>query len=250
MKIAIVTGGSRGLGKSSALAMAAKGIDVILTYNTKKDEADQVVAQIENLGRKAAALQLDVADSKNFAPFAENVKATLKNKFGTDRFDYLINNAGIGINAPFMEFTEEQFDQLTNIHYKAPFFISQKLLPIMNDGGRIINFSSGLARFSMPGYSVYGSLKAAVEGLTRYMAKELGPRKITVNVVAPGPIATDFGGARVRDDKTLNAAMAAQTPLGRVGEADDIGKLVASMVQDDMGWVNGQRIEASGGILI
>jgi NAD(P)-dependent dehydrogenase (short-subunit alcohol dehydrogenase family) len=250
MKIAIITGGSRGLGKSSALHMADKGVGVILTYNSQKDEADKVVAEIEKKGGKAAAIQLDVSNSKNFGAFANSIKDVLKTKFASDRFDYLVNNAGTGAYVPFTEMTEEVFDSLQNIHFKGPYFLTQKLLPIMNDGGRIVNVSSGLARFSVPGSSAYGALKGAVETWTRYLAKELGPRKITANVVAPGPIATDFGGGRVRDNKDMNAMLSAQTALGRVGEADDIGKLVASLVQDDMGWVNAQRIEASGGIFI
>ncbi|WP_374077121.1 SDR family oxidoreductase [Bdellovibrio bacteriovorus] len=250
MKIALVTGGSRGLGKSTALALAKKGVGVILTYNSKKEEAEKVVSEIIGGGGKAVALQLDVGKSDTFAGFVRNVQTLLQSNWNTKTFDYLVNNAGIGINAPFAEFTEAQFDELMNIHLKGPYFLSQKLLPLINDGGRIINFSSGLARFAIPGYSVYGALKGAVEVLTRYMAKELGSRGITVNVVAPGPIETDFGGGRVRDDKNMNGFLASQTALGRVGEADDIGLLVAHLLSEETRWVNAQRIEASGGIFI
>ena len=250
MKIAIVTGGSRGLGKSMSLRLAQKGHDVILTYNHKASEADSVVAQIRNMGREALALQLDVADHRSFPAFAEKVKADLVKNWQRDDFDFLINNAGIGIHVPFMNTTEEQFDLLVNIHFKGTFFLTQKLLPLMKDGGRIVNISSGLARFSLPGYSAYAAMKGAIEVLTRYQAKELGPRKITVNVVAPGAIETDFGGGTVRDNKQINDFIAAQTSLGRVGLPDDIGGAVAALLSDDNQWINGQRIEASGGIFL
>jgi NAD(P)-dependent dehydrogenase (short-subunit alcohol dehydrogenase family) len=250
MKIAIVTGGSRGLGKSMSLRLAQKGHDVILTYNHKASEADSVVAQIRNLGREALALQLDVADHRSFPAFAEKVKAALVKNWQRDDFDFLINNAGIGIHASFMDTTEAQFDQLVNIHFKGAFFLTQKLLPLMKDGGRIVNISSGLARFSLPGYAAYAAMKGAIEVLTRYQAKELGPRKITVNVVAPGAIETDFGGGAVRDNKQINDFIASQTSLGRVGLPDDIGDAVASLLSDDNRWINGQRIEASGGIFL
>ena len=250
MGIAIVTGGSRGLGKNTAIKMAQKGIDVILTYHSKKDEADKVVAEIEKLGRKAAALQLDVGDSKSFKKFAEDVRGALQSKWNTDKFDFLVNNAGIGINAPFIETSEDQFDQLMNVHLKGPFFLTQKLLPLMKDGGRIVNLSSGLARFALPGYAAYGSMKGAMEVLTRYMAKELGARGIAVNIVAPGAIETDFGGATLRNNPQMKAAIAGQTALGRTGVADDIGGLIASLFTEDMRWVNAQRIEASGGMFL
>jgi NAD(P)-dependent dehydrogenase (short-subunit alcohol dehydrogenase family) len=250
MKIAIITGGSRGLGKSMSLRLAQKGHDVILTYNSKKAEADGVVAQIEKMGRKAAALQLDVSDHKSFNAFAENVKSALGNNWQRNDFDFLINNAGIGIQASFLGTTEEQFDQLMNIHLKGPFFLTQKLLPLIKDGGRIVNLSSGLARFALPGYAAYAAMKGAIEVLTRYMAKELGARRITVNVVAPGAIETDFGGGAVRDNKQINDFIASQTALGRVGLPDDIGGAVASLVSDDSGWINGQRVEVSGGIFL
>jgi NAD(P)-dependent dehydrogenase (short-subunit alcohol dehydrogenase family) len=250
MKIAIVTGGSRGLGKEMALSLADKGRDVILTYNSKKDEAEAVVAEIEAQGRKAVALQLDVSNSKTFASFAEAVKQALQETWGRDNFDFLVNNAGIGIHAPFAETTEEQFDLLMNIQFKGVFFLTQALLPLMADGGRIVNISTGLARFSTPGYSAYASMKGAVEVLTRYLAKELGPRGIAVNVVAPGAIETDFGGGTVRDNAQVNQFLASQTALGRVGKPEDIGGVVASLLDDENRWINAQRIEASGGMFL
>ncbi|GFO56914.1 short-chain dehydrogenase [Geomonas sp. Red276] len=248
MTIALVTGGSRGLGKSMCVHLAAKGHDIILTYNTNRVEADDTVAQIERAGRKAVALQLDVSDSGTFAGFSDGVSKALTDTWQTERFDYLVNNAGIGTWTPFTEVTEEQFDRLMNIHLKGTFFLSQRLLPLMNDGGRILNISSGLARFSLPGYSAYASMKGGVEVLTRYMALELAPRKIAVNVLAPGAIETDFGGGTVRDNPEVNAAIASQTALGRVGLPDDIGGAVAAILSDDCRWLNGQRIEFSGGI--
>ena len=249
-KIALVTGGSRGLGKNMALHLAQKGIYVILTYNSKKDEALDVVAQIEKLGQKAAALQLNAGDVKSFDTFFTQVAGELMNTFNTDRFDFLINNAGIGIHAPFAETTENQFDELTNIHFKGVFFLTQKALPLINDGGRIINLSSGLARFSMAGYAAYASMKGAMETLTRYLAKELGSRGIAVNIIAPGAIETDFGGGMVRDNAQVNEMVAGMTALGRVGLPDDIGGVVAFLCTDDAKWVNGQRIEVSGGMLL
>lgn len=248
MSIAIVTGGSRGLGKSMALNIAGKGHDIILTYHSNKDEADKVVAEIEKHGRKAVALQFDVSDSKSFDGFVANVKDALNSKWQRQDFDFLVNNAGIGINALIADTTEDQFDTLTNIHFKGPFFLTQKLLPVVKDGGRIINISSGLARFTMPGYSVYGSLKAAMDMMTRYQAQELGARRISVNIVAPGAIETDFGGGLVRDNKNVNDIIASQTALGRVGLPDDIGGVVAALLTEDTRWINGQRIEVSGGI--
>jgi NAD(P)-dependent dehydrogenase (short-subunit alcohol dehydrogenase family) len=246
-KIALVTGGSRGLGKDMALCLAKKGIDVILTYRSKKDEALEVFSEIEKSGRKAVALPLDVADSSSFPAFFSQVKTALKNSFGADRFDFLINNAGVGVYAPFAQTTEQQFDEIVNIHLKGVFFLTQGALPLLNDGGRIVNISSGLARFSTPGYSIYGAAKAAIEQLTRYMARELGPRGIAVNVVAPGAIETDFGGGAVRDNKQLNQMIASTTYLGRVGLPDDIGGVVAFLCTEDAKWVNAQRIEVSGG---
>jgi NAD(P)-dependent dehydrogenase (short-subunit alcohol dehydrogenase family) len=250
MKIAIVTGGSRGLGKSMAIRLAEEGHDVILTYNSKKAEAEAVAARIRQIGRKASALQLDVSDHKSFPQFADSTKNALKQTWQRNDFDFLINNAGIGIHAAIMDTTEAQFDQLVNVHFKGTFFLTQKLLPLMKDGGRIVNLSSGLARFSLPGYSAYAAMKGAVEVFTRYLAKELGPRKITANVLAPGAIETDFGGGVVRDNKQINDFIASQTSLGRVGQPDDIGGAVASLLSDDCGWINGQRVEVSGGIFL
>jgi NAD(P)-dependent dehydrogenase (short-subunit alcohol dehydrogenase family) len=250
MSIAIITGASRGLGKNMALSAASKGIDIILTYNSKEDEANSVVAQIEKLGCKARALQLNVSKSASFSDFASSVKELLAHHWGVDRFDFLVNNAGIGVNAPFAETTEEQFDLLMNIHFKGVFFLTQKLLPLIADNGRIINISSGLARFSFPGYSAYGAMKGAIEVLTRYLAKELGSRGIAVNTIAPGAIETDFGGGAVRDNAGLNAMIASETALGRVGVPDDIGGVVAALLSDDLRWVNAQRIEVSGGMLL
>ena len=249
-KIALITGGSRGLGRNTALAMAARGIDVILTYQSKQAAAEAVVAEITTLGRNAVALQLDVAEASRFSQFAEEVKAVLKANWQRESFDYLINNAGTGIHAPFAETTEQQFDDMVNIHLKSVFFLTQKLLPLLNNGGRIVNISSGLARFALPGYSAYAAMKGGIEVLTRYMAKELGARGIAVNTVAPGAIETDFGNGLVRDNKDVNAFVASQTALGRVGVPDDIGPMIASLLSEDNRWVNAQRIEVSGGMLI
>jgi NAD(P)-dependent dehydrogenase (short-subunit alcohol dehydrogenase family) len=248
--IALVTGGSRGLGRNTALHLARQGSDVILTYRSKRVEADAVVAQIVQLGRRAVALQLDVADSKSFGAFAEQVRGVLAQHWQRDRFNYLVNNAGTGVHASLMETTEAQFDELVNIHLKGVFFLTQKLLPLLADGGRIVNLSSGLARFALPGYAAYAAMKGGIEVLTRYMAKELGPRGIAVNVVAPGAIETDFGGGMVRDNAQLNAFVASQTALGRVGKPDDIGGVIASLLSPANGWINAQRIEASGGMFL
>ena len=247
-KIALVTGGSRGLGKNMALSLAKKGNHVIITYNSKREEALGVIAEIEEAGQKGAALQLNTGDSKSFDAFFKALSAVLKDKFGTDHFDFLINNAGVGAHTPFAETTEEQFDMLMNIHFKGSFFITQKALPLINDGGRIINISTGLARFSTPGYAAYASMKGAIETLSRYQAKELGARGIAVNVVAPGAIETDFGGGVVRDNADLNKMIAGVTALGRVGKPDDIGGVVAFLCSDDARWINAQRIEISGGM--
>lgn len=249
-KIAVITGGSRGLGRSMALHLSQKGADVIITYNSKKEEAMEVVNLIEKNGQKAYALKLDVGDIKSFDTFTKELKDVLKSKWQKDQFNYLVNNAGIGLDATILETTEEQFDLLTNIHFKGPFFLTQKLFPLISDNGKIINISSGLARFSYPGKAVYGALKGAIEVLTRYMAKEFGGRGIIVNTIAPGPIATDFGGGLVRDNETYNKALSSQTALGRVGLADDVGGAVAAILSDESNWINAQRIEVSGGILI
>lgn len=247
-KIALVTGGSRGLGKDMALNFADNGVDVIITYNNKREDALKVVADIQKSGRKAAALQLNAGDIKSFSKFATDVEASLKTTFQAGTFDFLVNNAGVGIHASFAETTEAQFDELMNIHFKGVYFLTQRLLPLINDGGRIVNISTGLARFSYPGYSAYASMKGAVETLTRYMAKELGPRQIAVNAVAPGAIATDFGGGMVRDNEALNKHISSLTALGRAGVATDIGAVVAFLCADGGRWINGQRIEVSGGI--
>lgn len=246
-KIALVTGGSRGLGKNMALALAKKGINVILTYNSNKAEGEQTAKEIEALGQKAAVLQLNAGNSKSFDFFFEEVSNVLKNTFNAEKFDFLVNNAGIGYYIPLAEMPEDKFDELADIHFKGPYFLSQKALPHLSDGGGIVNISSGLTRITQVGSSAYASMKAAVEVLTRYMAKELGARKIRVNVVAPGAIETDFGGGRVRDNADINGFIASQTALGRVGLPDDIGGVVAFLCTDDARWVNAQRIEVSGG---
>jgi len=249
-KIALVTGGSRGLGKDMALSLAKKGVDVVLTFHSNRQEAEKVAAEIQSLGQKAYVFQLDAGDIKSFDDFYQRVTERLKEETGNTNFDFLINNAGTALYAAFAETTEEQFDAAMNIHYKGVFFLTQKALPFINDGGRIINISSGLARFSFPGSSAYASMKGAVEVLTRYLAKELGSRGIAVNTVAPGAIETDFGGGRVRDDKDTNAQIAGLTSLGRVGLPDDIGGVVAFLCSEEAKWINGQRIEVSGGIFL
>ena len=248
--ITLITGGSRGLGRNAALHVARGGGDVILTYRSHRGDAEAAVAEIEKLGRKAVALQLDVGDSSSFVAFAASVKQALGDTWQRERFDHLVNNAGVGMQASIAETTEQVFDELVNIHFKGVFFLTQKLLPLIKDGGRIINISSGLARFALPGYAAYGAMKGAIEVLTRYLAKELGPRGIAVNVVAPGAIETDFGGGRLRDNAQLNAFVASQTALGRTGKPDDIGGVIASLLQPANGWINAQRIEASGGMFL
>ncbi len=248
--IALVTGASRGLGRSTALKLAERGVDVIVTYRSNAAEAQSVVEALRARGRRGVALQLDVADSKSFAAFAAAVKTALAETWGRERFDHLVNNAGSGIHAGFAETTEAQFDEMFDIHLKGVFFLTQKLLPLLNDGGRIVNISSGLTRFALPGFAAYAVMKGGVEVLTRYMARELGARGIAVNTIAPGAIETDFGGGLVRDDARMNAGIASQTALGRVGLPDDIGGAVAALLADDNRWVNAQRIEVSGGIAI
>ncbi len=248
-KIAIVTGGSRGLGRNTVLSLARDGVDVIFTYNSNRAEADKVAAEIEALGRKAAALQLDTGNVATFDAFVENVRAVLKG-WGRERFNFLVNNAGTSYHASILETTEEEMDKLYNIHFKGVFFLTQKLLPVIADGGRIVNLSSGLARVAVPGSSAYGSLKGAVEVLTRYMANELGARGIAVNTVAPGAIETDFSGGMVRDNPEINRRVAAMTALGRAGVPDDIGPMIASLLTEANRWVNAQRIEVSGGMAL
>jgi NAD(P)-dependent dehydrogenase (short-subunit alcohol dehydrogenase family) len=244
--IALITGGSRGLGRSMALNLADRGVDVILTWRTSEKEAREVAAQVEARGRKAAVLPLDVSKSGGFAAFAMAVKAELERVWKRERFDYLVNNAGTGVAALFTETTEEQFDELLNIHLKGTFFLSQKLLPLIADGGRIVNVSTGLARYTFPGYSAYAVMKGGVEVLTRYMAAELGPRRISVNVIAPGGIETDFGGGAMRD-VGLQKFVASETALGRVGVPDDIGGVVAMLLAPETRWLTGQRLEVTGG---
>ncbi|AGN86197.1 SDR family oxidoreductase [Enterobacter sp. R4-368] len=248
--IALVTGGSRGLGKNAALKLAAKGTGIILTYNNNAEEAQNVVREIEKKGVKAVALQLNVGDITGFDAFARNVQEQLKSVWQRETFDYLLNNAGIGISATFAETSVEQFDQLVNIHFKGPFFLTQSLLPLLKNGGRILNVSSGLARFCQPGYAAYASMKGAMEVLTRYQAKELGARGISVNIIAPGAIETDFGGGVVRDNEQVNQHIAAQTALGRVGLPDDIGDAIAALLSDELAWMNAQRVEVSGGMFL
>jgi NAD(P)-dependent dehydrogenase (short-subunit alcohol dehydrogenase family) len=249
-KIALVTGGSRGLGRNTALKLAAQGVGVILTWRSGQAEAEQVLAEIERQGGQALALQLDVADCAGFAAFATQLRSALQAYWQREQFDFLVNNAGVGVHAAFAETSEAQFDQLLNIHLKGPYFLTQTLLPLLADGGRIINLSSGLTRFSLPGFAAYAAMKGAVEVLTHYQAKELGARGIAVNVVAPGAIETDFGGGMVRDNPEMNAAIAAQTALGRVGLPDDIGGVIAALLSENTRWINGQRIEVSGGVLL
>lgn len=246
-KIVLVTGGNRGLGKSMALHLAADGRDVILTYHTHKEEADEIVQQIVTSGQKAVALQLDVTKPETFLDFVSGVRTSLHSVWGRNDFDFLINNAGLGVFKKYEQTTEDDFDLMMTAHLKAPFFLTQKLLPLVRDGGRILNISSGLTRFTFPGYIAYASMKSAVETMTRYMAKELGHRNISVNALAPGAIETDFSGGKVRDVKELNDYIANETALGRVGLPDDIGGVAASLLGDDTAWINGQRIEASGG---
>lgn len=245
-KIALVTGGSRGLGRDAARALSRKGIDVILTYVSQEEQAEAVASEIENTGRKAAALYLNAGDAGSFDSFVLKLTELLRAKWNAERIDYLVNNAGIGLNTPVANTTEEQFDSLMNVHFKGVFFLTQKLLPHMNDHGAIVNLSTGLTRFSIAGYGPYAAMKGAVEVLTKYMAKELGQRGIRVNAVAPGAIATDFNGLNVNEEgrKHIGSLIA----LGRVGEPEDIGGVVASLCTDELGWINGQRIEASGGM--
>ncbi|MEW2920042.1 SDR family oxidoreductase [Muricauda sp. ANG21] len=249
-KIALVTGGSRGLGEDMAINLAKKGLNVVLTYRSNKEEADKTISEIEKIGQKAYALQLDVANIQSFSSFSEEVKKGIASHFGAEKIDFLINNAGVGIDTPIGKTTEEQLDVLVDIHFKGVYLLTQTLLPILADGGGIVNISSGLARFSFPGYAVYGSMKAAVEALTRYQAKELGARKIRANVVAPGAIETDFGGGTNKTDEGKRTAIVNFTALGRVGIPSDIGGVVAFLCTDDAKWVNAQRIEVSGGMMI
>ncbi len=249
-KIALITGASRGLGRNTALALARQGVDVIFTWHSKKDEAEAVAAEIAALGRKTAHFQLDTGKVAGFAAFAQALKAELGKTWDRENFDFLVNNAGIGLARPFAETSEAEFDTLMNIHLKGVFFLTQAMLPLLADGGRIVNLSSGLSRFSLPGMSAYAAMKGGVEVLTRYLAKELGGRGIAVNTVAPGAIETDFGGGRTRDNKQMNDFVASVTALGRAGLPDDIGPAIASVLSESNRWVNAQRIEISGGMFV
>jgi NAD(P)-dependent dehydrogenase (short-subunit alcohol dehydrogenase family) len=250
-KIAIVTGASRGLGRNTALSIARHGGDVVVTYQSRAEEAQAVVAEITAMvGRKAIALQLDTGKIAGFATFADQLRKALRETWQRDTFDHLVNNAGHGDFAMIEQTTEAQFDSLVNVHFKGVYFLTQALLPLIVDGGRIVNLSSGLTRVSYPGFAAYAAAKAAVEVLSVYMAKELGSRKIAVNTVAPGAIETDFGGGLVRDNPDVNKQFAAMTALGRVGVPDDIGPMIASLLSEDNRWVNAQRIEVSGGQVI
>lgn len=248
-KIAIVTGASRGLGRNTAVHLARRGVDLIFTYRSNQAEAESLIREAESLGRKAAAFRLDTGDTSDFGHFIAEVRSVLQS-WSRERFDFLVNNAGNSLYAPFAETTEAQFDAIVNVHFKGVYFLTQKLLPLINDGGRIVNLSSGLARFALPGSSAYGASKGAVEVLTRYLAKELGPRRIAVNAVAPGAIQTDFGGGRVRDNPELNKRVADMTALGRAGVPDDIGPMIAALLSDENRWITGQRIEVSGGMAL
>jgi NAD(P)-dependent dehydrogenase (short-subunit alcohol dehydrogenase family) len=246
-RIALITGGSRGLGRSTAVHLAEQGIDVALTYHSRRDEAASVVGAVQANGARAAALRLDTTDTSSFPDFAEELARTLDQVWDRGTFDFLVNNAGFGHHASFAETTEEAFDALVDVHLKGVFFLTQRLLPLMEDGGRIVNVSTGLARFTLPGFSAYASMKGAVEVLTRYLAKELGPRGISVNTVAPGAVETDFGGGLVRDNAEVNRMIASATAMGRVGLPDDIGGGVAGLLAGDLQWMTGQRVDLSGG---
>lgn len=247
-KIALVTGGSRGLGKNMAISIARRGIDVVLSYRNKETEALETVREIESMGRKAAALQLDMGKVQSLNSFVELLQSTLQKNWDTDHFDFLINNAGMGATVPFLQVTEEVFDDFLNVHFKSVYFLTQKTVPFINEGGRIINISTGTTRFSNPGYSVYASMKGAIEVFTKYLAKELGTKHIGANVVAPGPVETDFNSAAIRNNPQMKNVLSALSPLGRVGDATDIGGVVAFLCTPEAAWINGQRIEVSGGI--
>lgn len=245
--IALVTGGSRGLGENMTRALAARGVGVVLTYRSQEARAHAIVAEIEKAGGKAAALALDTGDTSSFDRFTASFREALTRRFQRDTFDFLVNNAGVAGHSPVSSTAESEFDALMNVHLKGPFFLTQKLLPLLVDGGRILNVSTGLARFTLPGYGAYAAMKGGIEVWTRYLAKELGPRGISVNVLAPGAIETDFGGGAVRDNAEINQLLAGMTALGRVGVPDDIGPMIASLLSADHRWVNAQRIEVSGG---
>jgi NAD(P)-dependent dehydrogenase (short-subunit alcohol dehydrogenase family) len=247
--VAIVTGGSRGLGRSTVLSLARRGVHSIFTYQSNRAEAEKVASLVHEAGAKAVALQLDAGNVSAFDDFVAAVRKTLQS-WGRERFDYLVNNAGNSQHINFEKMTEMDFDAVVNVHFKGVYFLTQKLLPLMNDGGRIANLSSGLTRVAVPGSSAYAAAKGAVEILTRYLAKELAPRRITANVVAPGPIQTDFSGGMVRDNPEVNKMVSAMTALGRPGVPEDIGPMMAALLSDENRWVNAQRIEVSGGLAL
>ncbi|MCH1919454.1 SDR family oxidoreductase [Shewanella sp. A3A] len=249
-KLAVITGGSRGLGRSGALALARNGVDIVLTYLNNEAAAAEVVTEITALGRNAVALKLDMRDFAAYAPFIEQLQQRLSQQFGRNDVDYLLNNAGTGLQQAFAETTMEQFDNLYNLHLKAPYFFTQAMLPLLKNGGHVLNVSSGLTRFSLPGYSAYAMMKGGVEVMSRYLAKELGERGISVNTLAPGAIATDFNGGGVRDNAQANQFVSSVTAKGRAGEADDIGAVIAMLLSDNSYWITGQRIEASGGMFL
>ncbi len=248
-KIAIVTGGNRGIGRNTAVNLARRGVDVLFTYRANQEEANSLIREFEAMGRKTAGFRLDTGDTRSFDGFVAEVRKALQG-WGCERFDYLVNNAGNSQHIDFEQVTEADFDAVVNVHFKGVFFLTQKLLPLLNDGGRIVNISSGLTRISLPGSSVYGAAKGAIEVLTRYLAKELGPRRITANVVAPGAIQTDFSGGMVRDNPEINKRVAEMTALGRAGVADDVGPMIAALLSDENRWVNAQRIEVAGGMAL
>lgn len=247
-KIALVTGGSRGLGKDMALALADKGIDILLTYRSQKEEAGKTAELIRQKGRKAATLFYDATNMKGLPEFVEAIKNTLQKTWQADRFDFLVNNAGVGATIPIAQVKEDDFDMLLNVHFKSVYFLTQNALPLLNDGGAVVNISTGTTRFCVPGYSVYSSMKSAVETFTKYIAKEYGARGIRANIVAPGPVETDFNNAAIRNNPQMKGFLSSLSPLGRVGNADDIGSVVAFLCSDEARWINGQRIEVSGGI--
>ena len=248
--LALITGGSRGIGRATALALAADGVDIVITYRTGADSAAGVVSDIEALGQRAIALPLDVGEPESIASFVEALAVALRGHFDRDTVDYLVNNAGHAVPSPLSTTTADDIDSLYAVHFRGPFLLTQSLSPSLADGGAIVNISSGLARFAVPGNSVYGAMKAAIDHLTRYWAKELGDRHIRVNSVAPGPVATDFGGGRNRDNAQIREYLSTQTALGRVGEPAEIATVIAGVLSERMSWVTGQRIEASGGIFL
>jgi NAD(P)-dependent dehydrogenase (short-subunit alcohol dehydrogenase family) len=249
-KIALITGGSRGLGKNMALALAKNGTDLIITYRKGNAEANETVRELEALGRKAVAIRLDLSEANAVDNFIVELQSILTQNWNSQKFDILVNNAGMGATVPFEEVTEKLFDEFLHVHFKGVYFLTQKCLPLLNAGGRILNISTGTTRFANPGYSVYASMKGAVETLTKYLAKELGSKGITANVLAPGPVETDFNNAAIRSNPVLKERLSSLSPLGRVGVADDIGPVVAFLCSPEAGWINGQRLEVSGGILV